>query len=511
MEKKPNIIYILGDDHRAEILGCAGHPIVETPNIDRLAREGVYFKNAFCTSPVCTPSRCCHYLGQWERRHGVNFNSDSAISEEAFEKSFPVILRKNGYFTGWVGKNHVPAGHGGYGGGYFEKSFDYFYGNHGHSGFYPKEWSPKVYDNAKLDTQVEVFEEGALNFLDPQEDFIRSAHHPLPKRPKDQPFCLCVTFNLPHPCGTGTMQLRPSDDELYKSKYRDKFGKFPLPKTYIAKWSFKQPKLPLQVYNNVQISQYDFVNTPETLRERMVRIAQTVTGIDRMIGHLLEKLEELGEADNTILVFSTDHGIHFGEHGLGGKNFLYEEDLRIPLVIYDPRAKKEQQGQVREEMVLVPDLAKTMLELMGFPAADTMQGESLVPLMQGKEVNWRKDFFAEALMDIQNYPRSECLRTERYKYIRYFKRTEDPAAEGLYRGTLDNYIDCLDSTLFDGEEPIYEELYDLENDSGETVNLANHPDYETLKNELRLRLMESGRDLKEPGVPPATYYYKNGK
>jgi arylsulfatase A-like enzyme len=504
--KKPNIIYILGDDHRAEIMRCAGHPIIETPNLDKLASEGIMFKNAFCTSPVCTPSRSCHYLGQWERKHGVNFNSKTAISEDAWQKSLPILLKEQGYFTGWVGKNHVPVGHGGYKSGYMESTFDYWYGNHDHSHFYVKEYKGgEIYSNAKADTQVEVFEEGAMNFLNPQKEFIESCSRPLSYRDTDKPFCLFITFNLPHACGTGGMQMRPTDDELYITKYRDRFNDFQLPMTYISFEKTTIPKIPKEVYNGVQLPSYDYVRSPVALRERLVRICQTVTGMDRMIGNLRNKLEELGEAENTIIVFSTDHGIHHGEHGLGGKNLLYEEDLRIPMMIYDPRLPKQLQGQIREELVLVPDLAPTVLDLLEVEIPDTMQGASMYPLIHNQKQSWREEFFAEVQMDIQNYPRSECLRNNEWKYIRYFKRTEDPEQENVkFKSTLDDYNTCLWSTLYGDEEPIYEELYNLKNDIHEEYNLANNSKYSEVINEMREKLMIQGKRLKVDTKDPKT-------
>ena len=135
-----------------------------------------------------------------------------------------------------------------------------------------------------------------------------------------------------------------------------------------------------------------------------------------MIGNLRKSLEGNGLDDNTIIIFSTDHGIHHGEHGLGGKNLLYEEDLRIPCVIYDPRLEKSKRGRVIEELCLVPDLAPTVMNMAGFDYPDTMQGQSLLPLINNEKTQWRTEFFAEALMDIQNYPRSECIRTKDWKY-----------------------------------------------------------------------------------------------
>ena len=143
------------------------------------------------------------------------------------------------------------------------------------------------------------------------------------------------------------MQLRPSDDDIYKSLYRDRFNEVPLPTTYIDYRKITAPRIPEYVYNGVGSPNYDYVRTPPSLRERRIREYQTITGMDRMLGHVREELEKLGLADNTIIVFSTDHGIHHGEHGLGGKCFLYEEDIRIPLVVYDPRLPPESKGVIR--------------------------------------------------------------------------------------------------------------------------------------------------------------------
>jgi arylsulfatase A-like enzyme len=509
--KKPNIIYILGDDQRYEYLGNMGHPVVKTPNLDYIAREGVLFENAFCTSPACTPSRTCHYLGQWERTHGVNFNSNSSVAPEAWEKSFPMQLKNNGYFLGWIGKNHVPAGIGGYESGYFEEVFDYWYGNHGHSGFYPKERpGGEIYCNAKADTQIEVFEEGALNFLNPKKEFIESCIHPLPARPKDQPFCLCITFNLPHDEGTGTMELRPTDDDLYKNAYRSRIDDLPIPKTYIPYDVIEEPRLPVDLYNGEYIPHYDYVKNLEALKERQVKICQTVTGMDRMIGNILRELDLLGIADNTIIIFSTDHGIHHGEHGLGGKCFLYEEDLRIPMIIYNPLFEEEIRGKRIKQFALVPDLAPTVLEMAGVEVPEQMQGKSLLPVICKENVSWREDFFTEQLMDIQNYPKSESVRNKNWKYIRYFRRTEDPAQQvNKFRGTLDNYNNFLTDSISGKVQPVYEELYNIKEDPYEEVNLANNPAYKNKIYELRLRLLELAIEVQGNENGPVTVPYIN--
>lgn len=494
---RPNIIYILGDDHRSDYLGCIGHPVVRTPNLDELAQEGILFTHAFCTSPACTPSRACHYTGQWERKHGINFNSNSSLAPETWENSFPMRLKDEGYFLGWVGKNHLPLGKGGYQSGYLESVFDYWYGNHGHSEFYVKETPVgAIYSNAAADTQIEVFEEGVLNFLDPQESFIESATPSLPFRPEGQPFCLCITFNLPHGFGTGSMQLRPTDDDLYRSFYRDQIKDIPLPARYRSyNETVNNPKLPFHVYSNRRIAQYDYVKVPVYSKERQVRTCQVITGMDRMIGRLRQALKHLGLSHNTIIIFSTDHGLHHGEHGLGGKCFLYEEDLRIPLIIYDPRFPPPARDRRCEEFALVPDLAPTVLDMAGLDIPDMMQGVSLFPLIQGKQIPWRSDFFAEQLLDIQDYPRSECLRSKDWKYIRYFRRTIDKTyhtLDGTY-GTRENYIESLKSTL-SYEQPIYEELYYLSDDPFEQTNLADDATYRDVLETMRARILTLGKE-----------------
>jgi arylsulfatase A-like enzyme len=297
------------------------------------------------------------------------------------------------------------------------------------------------------------------------------------------------------------MQLRPSDDELYKSAYRELQQELRPPKTW-KDWNC-EPKLPRHVWNGLYISSYDWVKTAPALRERQVRTCQTLTGVDRFVGWLRELLERLNLHRNTIIVFSTDHGLHFGEHGIGGKVFMYEEDLRIPLVVYDPRSPASAAGRVRDEFALVPDLAPTVLELCGLPPSPGMQGRSLAPLLSGGKPEWREDFFAENLFDHQNYPRCECVRAREWKYIRYFRRTEDPAQSGrLIRSTLDRYAEKRLASLR-GEPALYEELYHLAEDPGEERNLAQDRSAAGMLDALRRRIQVLGAEALAETEQPA--------
>lgn len=465
---RPNVIVILADDMRVGYTGYEGHPIIETPNIDRLAEGGTVFSNAFATSAVCTPSRTTLLTGLYERRHGINFNSNSSMSDEAWALTYPMLLKDAGYYVGYIGKNHTPVGKNedgviGYASGVMDSSFDYWYAGHRHLGFYPKDKKQhKIFTNASADTQVEIMEEGMENFFTPDRAF-QEGYEFLDSRPRDKPFALLLNFNVPHGAGTSSMELRDSDPALYRTAYRDKVDEIELPSTYIAEKDIVTPKIPKSVYNGEYIEQYNYVKTPDDLKERTIRTIQAVTGIDKLLGKLLDKLEEQGIADNTIIVFTSDHGLLHGEHGLGGKVFLYEPSIRIPLIVYDPRNAGANVAPTSEALVALVDIAPTLLELAGVPVPREVQGKSLEPLMRGAETKWRNVLFLENNMTIQNYPRMEGVRTQRWKYVRYFDKAKDQ-----------EYEDMLVASI-NGEEPVYEELFDLANDPNERQNLVSDP------------------------------------
>ncbi|MEN8790613.1 MAG: sulfatase [Lentimonas sp.] len=514
---KPNIIFILTDDHRADHVGFMGNEVVKTPHLDKLAAQGHVFENAYVTSSICTPSRACYMLGQYERKHGLNFNSGTSISREAWAKSYPVILRGNGYFTGYVGKNHLPVGEKGYFTGLMDRSFDYWYAGHHHISFYPKE-KHAIFDNAELDTQTEVLDEGIQAFLDPDsnEAFIKNAVSFLQSRNKDQPFCLSISLNLPHGSSTGTMRQQESDRTLYTEAYRGLQDTIPLVPNYTPKVEIKEPKLPADLLlTQIRQYNYDFVNTPKAVRERTIRTYQAVTGIDIMIGKLRATLEKQGLADNTILIFSSDHGIFFGEHGLGGKSLCYEVTLKVPFIIYDPRLP---QGKRTNDLVLSIDVAPTILAMAGIEIPDTMQGADIGPLLRGEKVDWRDIAFGENLWsNIFGNPRCETIRTKDYRYIRYFKndnleRRQNTKPKDLYTvpGYMaEDYRASLTSTI-EGEPIVYEELFNTAKDPYEAVNLVNDPNYADTLQELRTKCAEAVAKAKgDINTPPSTLRIKS--
>ena len=512
---RPNLVFVLTDDQRYDTLGCTGNTFTRTPHLDRLAAEGVLFTNAHVTSAICTPSRACYFLGQYERRHGVNFNSGTALAPEAWAGSYPVLLREAGYFTGYVGKNHVPVGAQGYDTGLIEESFDFWFAGHKHLGFYPKGRHPNFHA-AKADTQVEILEEGAATFLDAEQTFIEGAGAFLKSRPKDKPFCLSVSFNVPHGAGTESMKLLPSDPELYRTAYRDRLEELKLAPNYLAKVGIRNPKLPPDVLRTgFRQTGYDYVDTPAGMKERLIRETQTVTGIDRVVGSLRAILEKQGLAENTVIVFSSDHGIMSGEFGLGGKALNYEPCLHVPMIVFDPTRPAGHRGRRSTALVQAIDVAPTLLDYAGVAIPDTVQGKSLRPLIEGHRESVREFSFSENLWSTYfGNPRIESVRDLEWKYIRYFAVDRSLFAQSdpkkpfsLYAVSPEQreaYAHWLTASV-KGEAPVHEELFHLASDPHETANLASSPAYAAQLDRIR-KACQSMVTLAKGKIeaPPAT-------
>ncbi len=498
-ERRPNLLFVLTDDQRWDSLGLTGGTVARTPHLDRLAAEGTFFPQGTITSAICTPSRVCYFLGQYERRHGVNFNSGTAVAPEAWAKSYPVLLRGAGYHTGYIGKNHSPVGPQGYASGIVERSFDFWYAAHGHLSFYPKRRHP-VFQEAKADTQIEILEEAARRFL--------------AERPAARPFCLTIALNLPHAGGTSTMEQLPTDAELYRTTYRDQLLTQPIPPTYVAKADIRTPKLPPHVLaTQYRQRSYDYVDTEAALRERQIREHQTVTGIDRLVGALRAELARLGLADDTVILFASDHGITHGEFGLGGKALNYDTCLRVPMIVHDPRAPRAARGQRPAALVQSIDFAPTLLDYAGVPVPAEMQGASFRAAVEGRPFAGRSHAFAENLWSTYfGNPRGESVRTADWKYIRYFATDRalfgsvGGEAEGLNvnDATAAAYERWLSASIR-GEAPIHEELFHLAADPHETTNLAADPRHAAVLADLRAQCARLVAEAKgDPDARPAT-------
>jgi arylsulfatase A-like enzyme len=458
-----------------------GQAVTETPNIDRLAEEGVFFKNAFVTSPICGPSRANIFTSQWERKNHIGFTSvsNNYVSAQAFENSFLMQFKDAGYSTAFIGKHHTKVVNRS--NTPLNENIDFCYYGEGHLGFYPAK-KRKIFSNLKHETQTEGLFEAFQAYVTPGDDYKyfyqnadASIKDQLKPRDPNQPFCAWINLNLPHQSSLGGMGTRPGDPEFYSKRYADQVDDFPIPEGYPNNLT-----LPQDVITAEEQPKYYRFNE-KTLRRTLLATSRAVYGIDQMLGDLRQFLVDQDLADNTIIVFFSDNGLLYGEHGLGGKTMLYEESVHVPLIVYSPFLSPENHGAQRSELVVGQDIPATLLDLCGLPTPATYQGVSMRPLIEGKDVDWRQDVFLENLFTDQGYPRQEAVRGERFKYIRYYSKDQD-RLQYLPEG-------------IEGETPTYEELFDLDSDPKEQHNLANNPEYASVLAAYRTRCQELDAEL----------------
>lgn len=481
--KQPNIIFVFSDDQRYNSLSMTSDPVTKTPNLDALAKDGVFFNQAFITSPICGPSRANIFTSQWERKNKIGFNrlSKNIISSETFQKSWLMQLKKSGYSTAYIGKNHTKIGDKK--DTLLPKEIDFAYYRQGHIGFYLDNPKKPEFHNLVNKTQIEGFLEATKAYLSQGDDydyFYKNAHksikNSIAKRDPNKPFAAWINFNLPHASSIGGMGSRPSDPAHYRTLYQDE--DIPLPAGYPLKVS-----LPEEVFSASDLMKYYNVSDPKKLKQKKLSMNRAVHSIDKFMGDLRAYLTSIGEAENTIIVFCSDNGLLLGEHGLGGKSILYDENVHVPLIIYSPLFDNKLQGQQINELVVGQDIPASILDLAGVNVPDSYQGKSFIPLIKGEDVEWRKEVFLENLFTEQGYPRQEGLRTQDYKYIRSFSKAKD-RAKYLPKQSIET-----------NELPIYEELFHLTDDASESDNLATKPEYKAVLEHMRAQTTNTLKTL----------------
>ena len=429
-DKKPNIIFFLSDDHRWDRLGSAGHPFLKTPTLDRLAKEGVRFSNMFVTTSICAASRATILTGLYERTHQFTFRT-RPIDSRFSQASYPRLLRKAGYKTGFIGKFGVNVQQADR-----KVMFDFFHPI-GRAPFF------KPQPDGSLRHESELAGDSAIAFIDQQKG--------------NGPFCLSVSFNAAH-----------AED----GDKRPGIGHFPWPKAVDGLYEDVQIQAPRLSDPKIFDSHPEFMkksmnrirffwrwDTPEKYATNLRAYYRMITGIDGVIGRVAKHLEKAGMADNTIIIFSGDNGYYEGQRGFAGKWSHFEESLRVPLIIYDPRADKKRRGKVAKPMALNTDIAPTILGYAGVKMPDHYQGRSLRPIMSGEiPKDWRRDTFCEHLMENNTIPKWEGVRSHRYVYARYFQ-----------------------------QKPQYEYLHDLKKDPDQLKNLAKDQDYAKVLKRMRMR------------------------
>ena len=426
---RPNIIFILTDDQRFDALGYAGNDIIHTPAMDKLAEDGVYFRNALVSSPICTASRASIFTGLYERTHRYTFRSDQ-VGQEYMEQSYPVLLKGAGYYTGFIGKFHLKYPR-------VARLFDHY------EGFYVGEEPEELgyFDKELNGETVHLTRYTGQKAL----DFIETV-------PRDKPFALSLNFNAPHADDAEDLQFFWPEATEYL--YQD----LEIPAPLLGEDEYFD-RLPAAVQEGVNRERWYWrFDTPDKYQRSVKGYYRMVSGIDLEIAKIREKLVETALADNTVIILLGDNGFFLGERQLAAKWLMYDNSIRVPLIIYDPRAGTHRDV---DEMALNIDVPATIVDLAGIDVPAGYHGKSLLPVVWGRADSLARDaVLIEHLWEIEDIPPSEGVRTHDWKYLRYVRDTA------------------------------HEELYDLRADPHESRNLAGDPGHQETLAELRAKLEE---------------------
>lgn len=450
----PNIVFVLVDDLRWDEVRAAGHPFVDTPHMDRLAREGIRFLNAFTTTPLCSPSRASFLTGQYPHTNGIIDNTARASHELPV---FPRELQRVGYLTAFFGKWHM---------GNDDSPRPGF--NH---------WVAMPGQGEALNPQLNVDGErlranGYVTDLltDYVDRFIQRAAS------ARRPFLVYLAHKAVHPNvvqrddgSVGALEGQPGGF-VAAERHRGRYAGRAMPRRPSAfKPPLGKPAL-LRRIGELPPLGPDTATTDEEIRGRL----EMLLAVDDSLGRVLASLEALGQLDNTVVVLTSDNGYFYGEHGLSEERRLaYEEAIRVPLLVRGPPVARP--GTTAADLVLNLDLAPTFLELAGLTPAASVQGRSLVPILANRVQDWRSSFLIEYFSDTV-FPRVlnmgyVAARTTRHKYIHYQE------LEGM------------------------DEAYDLESDPFEEHNLVGDAGARAVLEQVQSELR---RLMAETGYPTAT-------
>ncbi|MEP7320578.1 MAG: sulfatase [Saprospiraceae bacterium] len=480
--QKPNIIVIFSDDHALQAISAYGSPHIKTPNIDRIAREGAIFKNAFCTNSICGPSRAVLLTGKYNHLNGQIDNKTTTIMDTR-QPSFPMYLQRQGYTTSWIGKWHINN---------TPRFFDYWKVLPGQGNYYNPDFIQMDSSIVRMPGYAtELITDEALGWLD--------------KNAKNaKPFCLVIGHKAPH------REWQPDTRDLHA--FEDSTGMekpFKVPATFFDSydkryaaahqlmeikdmrwdWDSKVKMKGLPIYERMSETQKaDWDEYYEKENKKLDTVMMTskekalwkyqrymhdylgcILSLDRNIGRVLDYLDKNDLVKNTIVIYSSDQGFYLGEHGWFDKRFMYEPSLHMPLMIRYPSLISP--GTIINKSVVNIDYAPTILDFAGVTIPKDMQGKSIKPLLTNPKLNtWRKSTYYH----YYEYPDNHRvlphfgIRTDQYKLIGFYDTT------------------------------IHWELYDLKSDPDEMKNLYDQPGQTTrikgLKEELK-KLMVQYKDV----------------
>jgi N-acetylglucosamine-6-sulfatase len=396
--KSPNVVFVLCDDLRWDCLGVAGHPHLKTPNIDRLAKEGVYFKNAFCTTSLCSPSRASILSGLYAHAHKV---LDNFTEYPVALPSFPRQLQASGYETAYLGKWHMGEENDGK-----RPGFDYFVTHKGQGKYFDTEFN---FDGAERRVvkgyYTQVVTDLALDWL---------------RKTRKRPFLLMLGHKAPHSFYVPEPKYAQAFDRVKVEYPKSAFQLDDKPEWF---------KVRLETWHGIYGPLFDFRkkfpdSRPEAVKdfEAMTRAYwATIRSIDDSVGRLYEALKASGELDRTIFVFTGDNGLLNGEHGMVDKRTMHEPSIRVPLIVRYPGLTPPTQPRTVEKMVLHVDTAPSLLDLCGAKPLEKTHGKSWRRLVAGDAAGWRSSWHYSYDYEKQfpYTPNVRGVRTDEWKYIRY--------------------------------------------------------------------------------------------
>lgn len=480
---RPNILFIFTDDHASHAISAYGSKINKTPNMDRLASEGMLFRNCFCTNSICAPSRAVIQTGKHSHLNGM---IDNSVVFDGSQQTFPKLLRKAGYQTAIVGKWHLVSD---------PQGFDYWKVLYGQGPYYNPAFKTAAGREEHTGYTTDIITDMTLDWIrnkrDTSKPFMMMCQHKAPHRewqPDPKHMAMYDDVTIPEPptlfddwsnrnsgCKTQEMTLarhltdldlkfKPSGDmnpeqlSAWKAFYEprnDAFRKANLKGDDLLRWKYQR-----------YIKDY----------------LRCIASVDDNIGRMLKYLDESGLAKNTVVIYSSDQGFYLGDHGWFDKRWMYEESLRMPLIIRWPGVIEP--GSTDEHLVQNLDFAETFLDIAGVEIPKDMQGQSLVPLIRGQApAEWRKSIYYHyyEYPAVHMVPRHYGVRTDRYKLIYYYQLKEW-------------------------------ELFDLQKDTDELKSVYDDPAYadtvKELKAELK-RLQELYKDT-NPEAPRAKPAQRGG-
>jgi len=466
--KRSNIIFIMTDDHASHALSCYGSKINKTPNLDRLAKEGMLLKNCFCTNSICAPSRAVILTGKYSHLNGVTDNSKRF---DGSQQTFPKLLQKAGYETAIIGKWHLRSDPTG---------FDYWNVLPGQGTYYNPVMIEMGQRKKYTGYTTDIITDHCLKWLK--------------ERKSDKPFCLMYHHKAPHRrWQPGPKYLTMYDDvtipepETLFDDYSNR-GRAARQQDMSIEKTMDKKDLKLVAPKNLTAEQkklWDAAYEPKNEAFRKANLQgkdlvrwkyqryikdylRCIASVDDNVGRLLDYLDTAGLAENTVVVYTSDQGFYLGDHGWFDKRFMYEESLRMPLLVRYPKQIKG--GSVSDDIVLNLDFAPTFLDFAGVPKPADMQGYSIRWLLRGKTPkDWRTSMYYRyyEYPAVHSVKRHYGVRTKRYKLIHFYHDINEW------------------------------ELYDLEKDPREMKNVYDDPAYAGIVKQLKAELERLRRKFKD--------------